>query len=143
MLGSIRIAGVNPGQIGVSAMAGIVGFVFQDFEAQLFSTRVDLELAFGLENSGLDRRDMRERVRRIGAAIGLQDWRAGSRPDSPVDRSNVWPSVRCWRRNHRSCAWMSRRPTGSGGENRIFALLRQLRVALTAVPAGRGNDRCD
>ena len=70
--GSVRVAGLNPGQIGVSAMAGIVGLVFQDFEAQLFSTRVDLELAFSMENRGMDRREMRERVQRICVAVGLQ-----------------------------------------------------------------------
>lgn len=128
--GSVRVAGVNPGQIGVSAMAGIVGLVFQDFEAQLFSTRVDLELAFGMENRGLDRREMRERVRRIGAAVGLQGLE--SRESAGLSGGQkqrlaigavlaAEPQVLCLDEPTTDLD-----PAGKAG---IFALLRQLRVA--------------
>ena len=70
--GRVRIDGLDPGQIGVSAMAEIVGLVFQDFEPQLFSTRVDLEIAFGMEIRGTAQEKMRERVQRILDAVGLQ-----------------------------------------------------------------------
>ncbi len=128
--GSVRVAGVNPGQIGVSAMAGIVGIVFQDFEAQLFSTRVDMELAFGLENIGMERREMRERVRRISAAVGLQ----GLESREPARLSGgqkqrlaiggvlaAGPQVLCLDEPTTDLD-----PAGKTG---IFALLRQLRVA--------------
>jgi energy-coupling factor transport system ATP-binding protein len=36
--------------------------VFQDFEAQLFSTNVELEVAFGPENLGLPREEIVRRV---------------------------------------------------------------------------------
>ena len=127
--GSVRVAGVNPGQIGVSAMAGIVGIVFQDFEAQLFSTRVDMELAFGLENNGMERREMRERVRRISAAVGLQ----GLESREPARLSGgqkqrlaigavlaAEPQVLCLDEPTTDLD-----PAGKTG---IFALLRQLRV---------------
>ena len=128
--GSVRLSGVNPGQIGVSAMAGIVGLVFQDFEAQLFSTRVDLELAFGMENRGLDRREMRERVGRISTAVGLQ----GLESREPAGLSGgqkqrlaigavlaAEPQVLCLDEPTTDLD-----PAGKAG---IFALLKQLRVA--------------
>jgi len=48
-----RIEGLRPFQ--VSRWAGLV---FQDFEAQLFSTSVELEVAFGPENLGLPREEV-------------------------------------------------------------------------------------
>ena len=128
--GSVRVAGVNPGLIGVSAMAGIVGLVFQDFEAQLFSTRVDLELAFGMENRGMERLEMREQVRRICAAVGLQGLE--SRAPSGLSGGQkqrlaigavlaAEPQVLCLDEPTTDLD-----PAGKTG---IFALLRQLRVA--------------
>jgi energy-coupling factor transport system ATP-binding protein len=45
-------------------LADRVGFVFQDFEAQLFSTNVALEVAFGPENLGVPREEILRRVDR-------------------------------------------------------------------------------
>ncbi len=50
-----------------------VGIVFQDYESQLFSTRVDLEIAFGLENRGLERRIMKERIEEVLKATALNE----------------------------------------------------------------------
>src|ERR671912_848046 len=44
-----------------------VGLVFQDFEAQLFSTNVALEVAFGPENFAVDHDEM---VRRVETVLG-------------------------------------------------------------------------
>jgi energy-coupling factor transport system ATP-binding protein len=44
-----------------------VGLVFQDFEAQLFSTNVALEVAFGPENFAVEREEM---VRRVESVLG-------------------------------------------------------------------------
>ena len=52
-------------------LAGRVGILFQDFEAQLFSTRVDQEVAFGPENLGLPREELRRRVEECLALVGL------------------------------------------------------------------------
>src|SRR5919112_704747 len=49
-----------------SALSG-VGLVFQDFEAQLFSTNVALEVAFGPENFAVERDEM---VRRVESVLG-------------------------------------------------------------------------
>jgi energy-coupling factor transport system ATP-binding protein len=52
-------------------LAGRVGILLQDFEAQLFSTRVDQEVAFGPENLGLPREELRRRVAECLALVGL------------------------------------------------------------------------
>ena len=57
---------------GVRGMFGIVGLLFQDFETQLFSTRVELELAFCMENRGMQRPVMQEEVKRLLAVVGLE-----------------------------------------------------------------------
>ncbi len=138
--GWIRIDGLNPGQIGVSAMSGIVGLVFQDFEPQLFSTRVDLEIAFGMENRGIDPQEMYERVRRIVAAVGLQ----GLENSSPASLSGgqkqrlaigavlaATPRILCLDE-----------PTTDldpVGKAEIFALLRQMKAVTNPLP-GLGAD---
>jgi energy-coupling factor transport system ATP-binding protein len=45
--------------------------LFQDFEAQLFCTRVDQEVAFGPENLSLPRAELRRRVKETLALVGL------------------------------------------------------------------------
>ncbi len=52
-------------------LAGRVGMLFQDFEAQLFCTRVDQEAAFGPENLGLPREELQRRVKESLALTGL------------------------------------------------------------------------
>jgi energy-coupling factor transporter ATP-binding protein EcfA2 len=52
-------------------LAGRVGILLQDFEAQIFSTRVDQEVAFGPENLGLPRQELKQRVRDCLALLGL------------------------------------------------------------------------
>ena len=67
----------------VSELAGIVGEVFQDFESQIFGTRVDLEAAFGCENLGVPPKEMRRRVREALERVGL----AGFEQRDPVTLS--------------------------------------------------------
>ena len=69
--GEIRVEEEVPQSRGVSGMSGIVGLVFQDFETQLFSTRVELEIAFCMENRGMQRCVMQEEVKRLIAMVGL------------------------------------------------------------------------
>lgn len=47
----------------IAALAKKVGMVFQDFEQQLFSTSTLLELAFSMENFGVPRGEMQERMK--------------------------------------------------------------------------------
>ena len=55
----------------VCEAAALVGMVFQDFEAQLFCTSVELEVAFAMEQVGMDRIEMRSRLGPALVAVGL------------------------------------------------------------------------
>lgn len=71
--GSLQVAGnQQSGQPHVFELARIVGLVFQDFEAQLFSTNVELETAFALENFAVDRDEMQNRVEQALYRVGLE-----------------------------------------------------------------------
>jgi len=56
-------------------LADKVGMVFQDPESQLFMTTVEREIAFGLENLGLDREEMRRRVEWVLELLGIEHLR--------------------------------------------------------------------
>jgi len=56
-------------------LAALVGLLFQDFEAQLFSTNVGLEVAFGPENLCLPREEIVRRVDRCLHLVGLNELR--------------------------------------------------------------------
>lgn len=60
--GEIRIAGMNTIKHQTHEMAKSVGLVFQNPENQLFALSIEKDVAFGLENLGVPREDMRERV---------------------------------------------------------------------------------
>ncbi|NOT53843.1 MAG: ABC transporter ATP-binding protein [Deltaproteobacteria bacterium] len=55
----------------VGELAGTVGMVFQDFEAQLFSTTVRDEVIFGMEQLGVDPALMQARLEAVLARVGL------------------------------------------------------------------------
>jgi len=59
----------------VTEMSRLVGLVLQDFEAQLFSTNVELEMAFGPENHCLPRSEIEHRIRRYLTLVGLEKLR--------------------------------------------------------------------
>ncbi|MCY3713699.1 MAG: energy-coupling factor transporter ATPase [Gemmatimonadetes bacterium] len=70
--GNLQVAGHRDSERPqVYELARIVGLVFQDFEAQLFSTNVELETAFALENFAVDRDQMQTRVDRALNRVGL------------------------------------------------------------------------
>jgi energy-coupling factor transporter ATP-binding protein EcfA2 len=63
--GQLRVDGRDPVALGPKGMADLVGFVLQDPEAQFVVDRVEDELAFALENQGLDPIVMRKRVEEV------------------------------------------------------------------------------
>jgi len=69
--GEIELLGVPARDRAVGELAGTIGMVFQDFEAQLFSTDVTQEVVFGLEHTSVPPAEMPERVARALAAVGL------------------------------------------------------------------------
>jgi len=60
--GDITVAGSNVTECSIHEFARHVGMVFQNPENQLFALSVEKDVAFGLENSGVPREEMRERV---------------------------------------------------------------------------------
>src|ERR687890_1036756 len=72
MEGEVRIRGRSTREGKVGEFAREVGLVFQDFEAQLFSTNVALEVAFGPENLGVEREEMVRRVESVLRRGGLE-----------------------------------------------------------------------
>ena len=69
--GDVVVLGASTRERTVAQMAEHVGLVFQDFESQLFSTNVALEVAFGLENFCVPWEEMAERVHRALELVGL------------------------------------------------------------------------
>jgi energy-coupling factor transporter ATP-binding protein EcfA2 len=70
--GDIAIFGRLLRHEGVADLAGTVGLVSQDFEAQLFATNVVQEVVFGMEQLGVPLDEMQRRVPRVLQAVGLQ-----------------------------------------------------------------------
>jgi energy-coupling factor transporter ATP-binding protein EcfA2 len=69
--GQVKVAGCLTDHYWPRDLASRVGVLFQDFEAQLFSTRVDQEVAFGPENLGLPHPELCRRVDRALGLVGL------------------------------------------------------------------------
>jgi energy-coupling factor transport system ATP-binding protein len=74
--GEIAILGHHLRDEGVADLAGTVGLVSQDFEAQLFATNVVQEVAFGMEQLGVPPAEMRRRIPAALEAVGLGGFEA-------------------------------------------------------------------
>jgi energy-coupling factor transport system ATP-binding protein len=70
--GRVLIKGREVARHRVSEMSRLVGLVLQDFETQLFSTTVELEMAFGPENHCLPRQEIERRVQRYLSLVRLE-----------------------------------------------------------------------
>ena len=66
--GDVRVAGSSVKASSMRDLAQTVGFLFQNPENQIFMFTVERDVAFGLENLGVPRPEMR---RRVDEAIGL------------------------------------------------------------------------
>ena len=74
LAGERRVLGENVADMDVRTSAERVGYVFQDPENQIVCETVWHEMAFGLENLGLARDEMRRRVAETSYFFGLEDW---------------------------------------------------------------------
>ena len=72
--GELLVLGENVADMDVRASAERVGYVFQDPENQIVCETVWHEMAFGLENLGVSRDEMRRRVAETSYFFGLEDW---------------------------------------------------------------------
>jgi energy-coupling factor transport system ATP-binding protein len=81
--GRIDVAGSDPRQVPVREMAPSVGIVFDNPEFQLSQLTVAEEVAFGLENLGVDPSEMPARIGEALASVGLD----GLEDRSPLELS--------------------------------------------------------
>ncbi len=73
--GAIDVMGRNPVALAPKGMADLVGFVFQDPEAQFVVDTVEDELAFAMENFALPQATMRKRVEEVLDQMGIAELR--------------------------------------------------------------------
>jgi energy-coupling factor transporter ATP-binding protein EcfA2 len=71
--GNLRIFGEDPSSWKLSRISQSVGTVLQDPERQILGTKVLNEVAFGLENLGLPRPEIRSRAQEALAILGIAD----------------------------------------------------------------------
>ncbi|MFN8104002.1 MAG: ATP-binding cassette domain-containing protein [Acidimicrobiia bacterium] len=69
--GDVRVGGRSTRDAMPRDLAGVVGFVHQDPEAAFVVDRVEHDIAFVLENLGLDAADMRRRVEEVLDALDI------------------------------------------------------------------------
>lgn len=72
--GNIYVNDENIAQWSLQQSATALGFVHQSPETQIVTDRVWHELAFGLENIGLDQQEIRKRVAEIAHYFGIHRW---------------------------------------------------------------------
>lgn len=75
MEGEVRILGLSTREHPPSELARYVGLIFQNPDNQIFSLTVEKEVAFGLENLGVERGEMRRRVDWALEVVGLSHLR--------------------------------------------------------------------
>jgi energy-coupling factor transporter ATP-binding protein EcfA2 len=78
LAGEIVVAGQDVAKHQTHELAKHVGLVFQNPENQLFALSIEKDVAFGLENLGFSRQEMRERVDWALNLTGIYDIRESS-----------------------------------------------------------------
>lgn len=73
--GSVHVRGIKTTDSSVSELSKHVGMVFQDPENQLVTERIESELAFGLENTGVPNVQMKKRVQEVLATLRLSPFK--------------------------------------------------------------------
>ena len=73
MEGSIEVVGLNVAQTEIHDLSRHVGLVFQNPENQLFALSVEKDVAFGLENLGVPREEMRKQVDWALEVVGISN----------------------------------------------------------------------
>ena len=73
--GKVVVAGLQVAEKQIYELAKHVGLVFQNPENQLFALSVEKDVAFGLENLGVPREELRARVDWALRLTGIQDLR--------------------------------------------------------------------
>jgi len=72
--GRIFYNGIEQDKLDKKAVNSEIGYVLQNPDSQIVTDKVWHELAFGLENMGLDSNIIRRRVGEMASYFGIQDW---------------------------------------------------------------------
>ena len=72
LTGTVRIAGRSTTEVKLRDLALDVGTVLQDPAKQIVGATVEAELAFGPENLGIPRDEIRDRIRKVAEQAGIQ-----------------------------------------------------------------------
>lgn len=75
LFGSTLVAGLDTCEAPLTDIAKVVGSVLQDIDAQMVASVVEDELLFGLENFGIDHREVEGRIASALDAVGIADLR--------------------------------------------------------------------
>lgn len=75
LFGSTLVAGLDTCEASLTDIAKIAGSVLQDIDAQMVASVVEDELLFGLENFGIDHREIEGRIASALDAVGIADLR--------------------------------------------------------------------
>ena len=75
LFGSILVAGLDTCEASLTDIAKVAGSVLQDIDAQMVASVVEDELLFGLENFGIDHREIEGRIASALDAVGIADLR--------------------------------------------------------------------
>lgn len=75
LFGSTLVAGLDTCEASLTDIAKVAGSVLQDIDAQMVASVVEDELLFGLENFGIDHREIEGRIASALAAVGIADLR--------------------------------------------------------------------
>jgi energy-coupling factor transporter ATP-binding protein EcfA2 len=70
--GNVRVRGLEPAKHAVAQIAQIIGLVQQDAEVQLLMTDIEKEIVFPLENLGLSRDVIDQRLNYVLDLVGLR-----------------------------------------------------------------------
>lgn len=73
-VGAVEVSGHAVDDLSDAESARMVGYVFQDPENQMVCDTVAAEIAFGLENLGVDSNTMHRRIAEICYFFGLDQW---------------------------------------------------------------------
>ena len=75
MTGSALVAGMDTSTVSVADLSTHIGYVQQDPESQLFCASVEDEIAFPLENRGIEPRRIDDRIDEVLRLVGMSDYR--------------------------------------------------------------------
>ncbi len=73
-MGSLKIKGQDPKELGIFGLSKLVGTVLQDTDGQFIGLTVAEDIAFSMENDCIDQQEMFNRVDKVAETVDLTDF---------------------------------------------------------------------